>query len=80
MPQLFFRSLLEHFVMPVVNVSFWIGVASSVGTPFCRLGTCPTLPFAAVERSLSDRLLSTPDLMSSLVQSFTPHSPSPNTP
>ena len=25
--------------MPVVNVSFWIGVASSVGTSFCRLGT-----------------------------------------
>jgi len=30
--------------------------------------------FAAVERSMSDRLLSTTDLMSSLVQSFTAHS------
>ena len=25
--------------MLVVNVSFWIGMASSVGTSFCRLGT-----------------------------------------
>jgi len=80
MPQLFFRSLLEHFRDAGGERFFWIGVASSVGTPFCRLGTCPTLPFAAVERSLSDRLLSTTDLMSSLVQSFTLHSPSPNTP
>ena len=36
--------------MPVVNVSFWIVVFSLVGTSFCRLGACPTLPFVTRRR------------------------------